>query len=146
MWHKDERNRMDNRYNMRNILFSIMLTITFVAFGQDFSNWKKFSCDIYQVNDDQNPSIWVASVLKEVKGVYYCKTDVDVGRYEIQLQKISDNFFRIRETGLYIELRGYVPYRSDYSGILDIDAMVVQSPFDNSYSCVGTTEYFYLKP
>lgn len=131
---------------MRNLFLLIMLAITFVAFGQDFSSWDKYSCDIYQVNDDQNPSIWVASVLKEVKGVYYCKAYVDVGRYKIELQKISDNFFRIKETGLYIELRGYVPYRSDYSGILDIYAMVVQSPFDNSYSCAGTTESFYLMP
>lgn len=146
MWHKDEYNRIDNRYNMRNILFSIMLTITFVTFGQDLSNWKKFSCDIYQVNDDQSPSIWAASVLKEVKGVYYCNAEVGAGKYEIELQKISDNFFRIKGTGLYIEIKGYVPYRCDYTGILDINAMVVQSPFDNSYSCVETTEYFYLAP
>lgn len=123
-----------------------MLAVTFVAFGQDFSSWDKYSCDIYQVNDDQNPSIWVASVLKEIKGIYYTKADIDVGKYQVELTKITKNFFRIKGTGIYLELRGYVPCSSDYRGILEVDAMMVQSPFDNSYSCVGTTAYFYLEP
>lgn len=131
---------------MRNLFLSIMLAISFAAFGQDFSRWDKYSCDIYQVNDNQNPSIWVTSVLKKIKGVYYTKADIDVGKYQVELTKIAENFFRIKGTGIYLELRGYVPYRGDYRGILEVEAMMVQSPFDNSYSCVGTTEYFYLEP
>lgn len=131
---------------MRNLFLSIMLAITFVAFGQDFSSWDKYSCDIYRVNDNQNPSIWVASVLKEIKGVYYTKAEIDVGKYQVELTKIAKNFFRIKGTCIYLELRGYIPYSDDYRGILEVEAMIVQSPFDNSYSCVGTTEYFYLEP
>ncbi len=133
-------------YMMKSLLLTLMLLISVTAFGQDYAEWDKYSCDIYQINDDQNPSIWVASVLKEVKGVYYRKANIDVGKYQIELQKVKDGFYRIKGTKLYIELNDYVPYQSEYVGILDIDAIVVQSPYDNSYSCVGTTEYFYLAP
>ena len=123
---------------MKSLLLTLMLLISVTAFGQDYAEWDKYSCDIYQINDDQNPSIWVASVLKEA--------NIDVGKYQIELQKVKDGFYRIKGTKLYIELNDYVPYQSEYVGILDIDAIVVQSPYDNSYSCVGTTEYFYLAP
>ena len=73
---------------MKSLLSTLMLLISVTAFGQDYTEWDKYSCDIYQINDDQNPSIWVASVLKEVKGVYYRKANIDVGKYQIELTTV----------------------------------------------------------
>ena len=65
---------------MKPFLLTLMLLISTTSFGQDYTEWDRYSCDIYKVNDDQNPSIWVASVLKDVKGVYYRKANIDVGK------------------------------------------------------------------
>jgi len=127
-----------------SILFLIFIAMS--GFAQQYKDWEKHSVDIYTISNDQNPSMWVQMVLKEVNGVFYKKADIDVGTYSVELQKVHDHFFLIKGTNIYLDIKGYLSYQYSYSGVLEIDAMVVNSPYDNSPSCVGTIEKFYLQP
>lgn len=39
-------------YMMKSLLITLILLISVTAFGQDYTEWDKYSCDIYQINDD----------------------------------------------------------------------------------------------
>lgn len=116
------------------------------SYAQQYKEWNKYNVDVYTINEDQNPSMWAQIALKEVDGVFYKNADIDVGKYYVELKKIKDKFFNIKGSNIFLEVKGYLPHRYSYSGVLEIDAMVVNSPYDNSSSCVGTIEKFYLHP
>lgn len=131
---------------MKKILIYLILLICNSSYAQSYDGWDSFICNIYQISETQSHSVWSASVLKEVNGKYYSKANIESGRYEIELIHIYNNFFKIKDTKFFIELNGYVPYRLNYRGILNIEEMLVQSPFDESYSSAGRIEKFFLAP
>lgn len=130
----------------RKICSILFLFFVMSSFAQHYKDWEKHSVDIYTISNDQNPSMWEQVVLKEVNGVFYKKASIDMGKYRVQLLKVKDQFFQIRGTDIYLDIKGYLTHRSSYYGVLEIDAMVVNSPSDNSPSCVGTIERLYLEP
>lgn len=125
-------------------LISIFIAMT--SYAQQYKEWDKYNVDVYTVNEDQNPSMWAQMVLKEVNGVFYKNAEISVGKYRVELRKVKNHFFRINGSDIYLDIKEYLPHQHSYSGILDIDPMIVNSPYDNSPSCVGTIERFYLQP
>ena len=125
---------------------TLFLLMNIPTLAQNYKNWNQYTADIYKINNDQDPSIWVQMVLKEVKNVFYCSAemDIDPGTYEVDLKPITNNFFQIKGTGFYVEINQYLGYRTTYKGILEAEAMVVQSPYDGSSHCVGMIYKLFL--
>ena len=124
----------------------LLICVTSPLQAQDYKNWNQYSANLYKKNQDQHPSIWAQTVLKEVKNVFYAnaESDIDPGTYEVDLRPITDKFLQIEGTGFYIEVNQYLGYRSTYKGILKAEAMVVQSPYDGSSHCVGMIYKLFL--
>ena len=110
------------------------------------SGWIRYQCGIFQPSFEQHPSRAVASILKKVDSVYYCSEDVKTGKYEIALEKITDNFFKVKDKELYLELRGEVSLRDEYHGVLEVKPVKRQHPWKENRLYNTTAEFFHLAP
>lgn len=108
--------------------------------------WIRYQCGLYKPNFEQKPSKAVASILKEVDGVYYVGEDIKVGKYNFTLEKISDNFFKVKDKHFYLELRGELPERNVYYGILEVKPIKMQHPWKENKQYKTTAEFFHLAP
>ena len=110
------------------------------------SGWMRYPCGIYSPVYDQYIPKTVASILKEVNGVYYSSEDVKIGKYRFTLEKITDKFFKVKGKDIYIELRGDIPNRDEYHGILEVKPIKMQHPWKENQLYNTTAEFFHLAP
>lgn len=108
--------------------------------------WIRYQCGIYQLNFDQQPSKAIASILKNVDGVYYVSEEVPVGKHEVALERVSDSLFKVKDRHFYLELRGSLPNRNDYHGILEVKPVRMLHPWKENSLYKPTAEFFHLSP
>ena len=88
----------------------------------------------------------VATTLKVVDDVYYLSEEVPVGKHELALERVSDGLFKVKDRHFDLEIRGEVPYRDKYQGILEVKPIKVQHPSKDNKLYNTTAEFFHLAP